>query len=205
MLKIACLADRKSYVIIIWANSCQKFTKNWVKLKSVQTLLRIAWNRKSYVVIIYANHVKSWPKAKLGQVEVRSNIVQNHLFSRYEIICGHYMCQCMWKVDQKWKCIKLKSVQILLKITGLAHRKSYVVIICANSVKSLPKVKIGSNISQNRFCSRYEVLCCHYLCQFMWKVYQKWNLFNYFLKIISIFPNLTIKYRQRSSSSKIMR
>ena len=30
----------------------------------------------------------------------------------------------MWKVDQKWKCIKLKSVQILLK-----------------SVKILPKVK----------------------------------------------------------------
>ena len=31
----------------------------------------------------------------------------------------------MWKVDQKWKCIKLKSVQILLK-----------------SVKILPKVKL---------------------------------------------------------------
>ena len=43
--------------------------------------------------------------------------------------------------------------------SNIAHRKSYVVIICANSVKSLPKekfcqVKVGSNIVQNRLCSR---------------------------------------------------
>ena len=59
--------------------------RNWVKLKSVQTLLRIAClaNRKSYVVIIYAN-----------------------------------------ACEKLTKCIKLKSVQILLK-----------------SVKILPKVK----------------------------------------------------------------
>ena len=53
-------------------------------LKSVQILLRIAClaNRKSYVVIIYVNACESLPKAKLGQVEVGSNIAQNHLFSR---------------------------------------------------------------------------------------------------------------------------
>ena len=34
-------------------------------------------------------HVKSWPKAKLAQVEVGSNIAQNRLFSR--VICGQYM------------------------------------------------------------------------------------------------------------------
>ena len=58
--------------------------RNWVMLKSVQTLLRIAClaNRKSYVVIIYVNACESLPKAKLGQVEVGSNIAQNHLFSR---------------------------------------------------------------------------------------------------------------------------
>ena len=49
--------------------------RNWVKLKSVQTLLRIACsaNRKSYVVIIYANacekltkseNVSSWSRFK---------------------------------------------------------------------------------------------------------------------------------------------
>ena len=57
--------------------------RNWVKLKSVQTLLRIAClaNRKSYVVIIYANACQKLTKAKLGQVEVGSNIAQNHLLS----------------------------------------------------------------------------------------------------------------------------
>ena len=69
----------------------------------------------------------------------------------------------MWKVDQKRKCIKLKSVQILLKIAGLAHMKSYVVIICVNSCEKLTKsenvsswsqVEVGSNIAQNRLFSR---------------------------------------------------
>ena len=39
-------------------------------------------------------HVKSSPKAKLGQVEVGSKIAQNCVF-RNEVICGHYMCQFM--------------------------------------------------------------------------------------------------------------
>ena len=69
-------------------------------------------------------HVKSWPKVISGKVGVGSNIAQNRLFSPLEVICDHYMSQFMSKVDQKWKCIKLKSVQILLK-----------------SVKILPKVK----------------------------------------------------------------
>ena len=63
----------------------------------------------------------------------------------------------MWKVDQKWKCIKLKSVQTLLKIAGLAHKKSYVDIICANSCEKLTKsekVEVASNIAQNRLFSR---------------------------------------------------
>ena len=49
------------------------------------------------------------------------------------------------------------SVQILLKIAGLVHRKSYVVIIYANSCEKLTKfgqIKIGSNIAQNHLCSR---------------------------------------------------
>ena len=49
-----------------------------------------------------------------------------------------------------------QAVKTLLKI---AHRKSYVVIVCANYVKSLLKekfcqVKVGTNIAQNRLCSR---------------------------------------------------
>ena len=60
--------------------------RNWVKLnlKSVRTLLRIIClaNRKSYVVIYVAIHAKSLPKAKLGQVEIGSNIAQNRLVSQ---------------------------------------------------------------------------------------------------------------------------
>ena len=40
--------------------------RNWVKLNSVQTLLRIAClaNRKSYVVIIYANPCEKLTKSE---------------------------------------------------------------------------------------------------------------------------------------------
>ena len=56
--------------------------QNWLKLKSVQTLLRIAClaNRKSYMVIIYGNSCDK--KINLSQVEVGLNIAQNYLFSR---------------------------------------------------------------------------------------------------------------------------
>ena len=41
--------------------------RNWVKLKSVHTLLRIAClaNRKSYVVIIYANSCEKFTKREI--------------------------------------------------------------------------------------------------------------------------------------------
>ena len=59
---------RNSYLIIICANSCQnqKQKQNWVKLKLVLTLLRIAClaNRKSYVVIIFANSCEKLIKSE---------------------------------------------------------------------------------------------------------------------------------------------
>ena len=70
--------------------------------------------------------MKSWPKAKLGQVGLGLNIAQNHLYSLKEVISGHYLPQFTWKVDQ------LKSVRALLRITRLAPMKSYLVIICLN-------------------------------------------------------------------------
>ena len=72
--------------------------RNWVKLESVQTLLRIDGlaDRKSYVVIICAPiHVKSIPKVKLCQVEVDSNIAQNHFHSSKEILSAHYLHKCI--------------------------------------------------------------------------------------------------------------
>ena len=38
--------------------------------------------------------------------------------------------------------IKIRSVQTLLRITHLAHRKSYLVIICPNSHEKLTKTEI---------------------------------------------------------------
>ena len=51
----------------------------------------------------------------------------------------------MSQVDQKRNWFKLKSVQTLLRITCLADRKSYVVIIYANSCEKLTKSKMGSS------------------------------------------------------------
>ena len=45
----------------------------------------------------------------------------------------HYLLQLTWNVNQKWNWVKFKLVRTLLRITHLAHRKSYLVIICPNS------------------------------------------------------------------------
>ena len=45
----------------------------------------------------------------------------------------------MSKVDQKQNWVKLKSVQTLLRIACLGDRKTYVVIICANSCEKSTK------------------------------------------------------------------
>ena len=70
---------------------------------------------------------------KLGQVEVGLNIAQNYSL----VISGHYLPQFTLKVDQKCNHVKLQSVQTLLKITHLASRNLYLVIICPNSYEKL--------------------------------------------------------------------
>ena len=55
----------------------------------------------------------------------------------------------MAKVDQRRNWVKLKSVQTLLRIACLANRKSYVVIICANSCEKLTKSE-----SRFKYCSK---------------------------------------------------
>ena len=47
-------------------------------------------------------HMKSWPKVKLGKVQIGSNVAQNHSSSPWEVIYGDYLPQFTWKVDQKW-------------------------------------------------------------------------------------------------------
>ena len=67
--------------------------------------------------------MQSWPKEKLGQVEVGSNIAKNYSSIPYEVLSGHYLPQFIWKVDQKRNYVTLKSVRTLLRITNLAHMK----------------------------------------------------------------------------------
>ena len=90
----------------------------------------------------------------------------------------------MWKVAQKRNWVKLKFIQTLLRIICLADRKSYVVIISANAREKLTKsntffvsgkVGVCSNIAQNRLFSPLEVICDHYMSQFMSKVDQTRN------------------------------
>ena len=86
--------------------------------------------------------MQSWRKVKLSQVEVGSNIAQNHSSSPYEVISGQYLPQFIWKVDQEWNYVKLESVRSLLKITRLVYMKSYLAIIGPNSHEMLTKYEI---------------------------------------------------------------
>ena len=40
--------------------------------------------------------VKSWPKVKLGQVEVDSNIAQDHFHGSQKVISAHYLPKFIW-------------------------------------------------------------------------------------------------------------
>ena len=53
--------------------------------------------------------MKSWPKVKLGQVQVGSNIAQNHSSSKQEVISGHYLFPIHMK---SWPKVKLGQVQV---------------------------------------------------------------------------------------------
>ena len=87
-----------------------------------------------------------------SQVQVGLNIAQNHSSNPYKIISSHYLPQFTWKVDQKWNLVKFKSVRTLLRIIHLAHRKSYLVIICPNSHEKLTKSEIRSSSSRFEYC-----------------------------------------------------
>ena len=67
--------------------------RNFVKLKSIPTFLRIACvaDRKSYLVIICASSCEKFTKSEFGQVDVDSNIAQNHFHSSQEVISAHYL------------------------------------------------------------------------------------------------------------------
>ena len=76
----------------------------------------------------------------------------------------------------------------------LAHRKSYLIIICLNSHEMLTKNEImareiGSNISQTRSSSLLEVIYNHFWPQFTWKIDQIRSSY-YVLQFGFIYPYL---------------
>ena len=95
---------------------------------------------------------------KLGQTGIGSNIVQNHSSSTYEVLSDHYLPQFTWKVYQKCNYVMLESVRTLLRITRLAHRKSYLLIYLPNSDATLTKGEIMTSWSRFKHCSESLVL-----------------------------------------------
>ena len=68
---------------------------------------------------------------------------------------------------QKINFVKLKSDRTLLRITCVADRKSYVVIICGSSCEKFTKREMYSNIAQNHFYCSQVVISAHYLHKFI--------------------------------------
>ena len=94
-------------------------------------------------------------------------------------MCGHYMCQFMSKVDQKWNLVKLKSLRILLRITSLAHSHMWSLYVPIH-VKSWPKVNYTKLQSVRKllritclpdYRKSYVVIICASSC----KKWSKWN------------------------------
>ena len=99
--------------------------------------------------------MKSWPKSKLGQVGVGSNIAQNHSSSPQEGISGHIICPNSYE--------KLIKGEIRLSWSQFEHCSKSLIQPLGNHIwslfasmhmKSSPKSKlgkvgVGSNILQN--------------------------------------------------------
>ena len=76
------------------AGGAKKLTKSEIRSSSSRfehCSESLIWSIGSHIWSLFAPiHMKSWPKVKLGQVQVGSNIAQNHSFSPQEVISGHY-------------------------------------------------------------------------------------------------------------------
>ena len=96
--------------------------------------------------------MKSWLKVKSSQAG--SNITQNHSSRLLEVISSHYLPHLLWNDDQKCNPVKFESGRTLLKITHLASRKSYLVIICPTSYEKLTKSEIRSSWNWFEHCSK---------------------------------------------------
>ena len=130
--------------------------------------------------------MKSWPKVKLGQVEVSSNIFQYHSSNPYEVISGHYLPKAY---DKFTKSEIRTSWRSLLKITRLAYRKSYLAVIGPNPHEKLTKYEIRQSYHLLQFCFIDPYLVPYYFCPYLALLT---NIYHY-LPIIGInYPYLVI-------------
>ena len=88
----------------------------------------------------------TYSNCKRKKLEIRS------ASSLQGVISGHYLPKFTWKVYQKWN--QLKSVRTLLRITHIAHMKSYLVIICPNSYNKMTRNEIRSSWSWFEYWSK---------------------------------------------------
>ena len=87
--------------------------------------------------------MQSWPKVKLGQVWVDSNLAQNHSSYQKKVMSYHYLHQITCTFDQKWNYVKLESVWALLIITFLAIGSRIWSLFVLFHINSQLKVKLG--------------------------------------------------------------
>ena len=113
------------------------------------TLISTTFNNQ--MTLRSCEHKAISPKsATLNFCEVL-NFGQHHIGTFFKR--STYLPQYTYKVYQNQNQVKFRSVQTLLRITHLAHRKSYLVIICPNSHEKLTKSEIRSSSSRFEHCS----------------------------------------------------
>ena len=118
----------------------KRFHDKWRNMHGFLELIQV----KEYAWILFAN------KRPVGLIAPPFIIS----FLATENWSGHYFTQCIWKVDQNRNKVKFESVRTLLKITHLASRKSYLVIICPNSYEKLTKIEFRSSWTLFEHCSK---------------------------------------------------
>ena len=120
--------------------------QNWVKLKSVWTLLRIAClaNRKSYVPI----NVNISPNVKMYQVEVGSNMAQNRLFRPYEVFFFSFFLFIQISHRTQDNKMRNKYIHTLYALTILIQRYFMTVL---RSVICLKLAHVLNTSFQNMF------------------------------------------------------
>ena len=108
---------------------------------------------------------KQWHKEQehpRGSIVEPQGLHQDGLNSLKRPQLSLHMCMIFSNCKGQEIEIKLELVRTLLRITRLAHKKSYMIIICPNLHEKLTKVKLGQvevglNISQNHSSSLFEL------------------------------------------------